>query len=309
MAQAALHPIELEDLSAFEKIRHAFPPTISEHTFSNLFAWRALRPVSLCIIDEVIIVVTDSDDGLTIFGPPLGSIPIGDAISILEKTSGKSISAIERIPEDRLKITSPDGWIVQEDTCNSDYVYRRQELAELEGRKFHAKRNLIAQCDAYNDWAYEDITGRNIPEVSQMMDRWCSSRNCETDRGLCAEYSAIREMLKNYERLGVLGAAIRIDGKIEAFTIAEDLNNTTAVIHFEKATPEFKGIYQLINREFCKNALSQFEFVNREQDLCVEGLRKSKRSYFPDHMVKKFTVRRSVDQPANTKYIGTRCAE
>jgi hypothetical protein len=79
-------------------------------------------------------------------------------------------------------------------------------------------------------------------------------------------------------------------GRIEAFSIAERLNPTTAVVHFEKANPEWRGMYQLINQWFCRNELLGFEFVNREQDLGIEGLRKAKESYHPHHLVKKFAV-------------------
>ena len=82
-----------------------------------------------------------------------------------------------------------------------------------------------------------------------------------------------------------------VDGKIQAFAIGERLNPTTAVVHFEKANPELRGMYQLINHWFARNELSEYPYVNREQDLGIEGLRKAKESYHPYHMVRKFSVR------------------
>ena len=89
----------------------------------------------------------------------------------------------------------------------------------------------------------------------------------------------------------MIGGAVVVDGRIEAFAIGERLNPATAVVHFEKANPEMRGMYQLINQWFVRNELSDYMYVNREQDLGIEGLRKAKESYHPHHMVRKFTVR------------------
>jgi hypothetical protein len=88
--------------------------------------------------------------------------------------------------------------------------------------------------------------------------------------------------------LNVFGGAIYVDGCLEAFALGEKLNENTAVVHFEKANPEIRGLYQLINQWFCKNVLQGFTYVNREQDLGSEGLRRAKISYRPHHMVEKF---------------------
>jgi hypothetical protein len=87
------------------------------------------------------------------------------------------------------------------------------------------------------------------------------------------------------------GGAVVVEGRIEAFAIGERLNLAAAVVHFEKANPELRGMYQLINQWFCRNELAEYSFVNREQDLGIEGLRKAKESYCPHHMVRKFIVR------------------
>jgi hypothetical protein len=90
--------------------------------------------------------------------------------------------------------------------------------------------------------------------------------------------------------LNLTGGTIRIEGKIEAFTVGEALNPSTAVCHFEKAMPQFQGLAQVINQWFAKNNLGDFAYVNREQDLGIPGLRKAKESYFPDHLVEKVRI-------------------
>jgi hypothetical protein len=91
--------------------------------------------------------------------------------------------------------------------------------------------------------------------------------------------------------LGLKGGAILIDGKVEAFTLGEPLNQNTVVIHIEKANPTYEGIYPLLNQAFLENEWSGYTYINREQDLGEEGLRKSKESYFPHHMVNKYIIR------------------
>jgi hypothetical protein len=183
-----------------------------------------------------------------------------------------------------------------EDRDNFDYVYYRKDLAELSGRKYHKKRNLVTQCLGNYRCTYEELTPEIIPEVKEMQDRWCAQKDCGKTPILCHEYKAISSMLDNTGELDIIGGAIRIDGTVQAYTVASSLNNNTAAIHFEKAMPEFKGLYQLINQWFCKNSLSSFEFVNREQDVGVEGIRKAKESYFPDHMIIKYAVLHNISR-------------
>jgi hypothetical protein len=102
---------------------------------------------------------------------------------------------------------------------------------------------------------------------------------------------AIHQALTHFEELDYQGGAIQIDGKIEAFSLGEPLNADTAVIHIEKANPDIPGLYSAINQYFCTNAWSDMEWINREQDLGIEGLRNAKESYHPHHMVNKYTIR------------------
>ena len=107
---------------------------------------------------------------------------------------------------------------------------------------------------------------------------------------LLSEDYAVHMALTHFEELDYRGGAIKIDGRIEAFSLGEALNENTAVIHIEKANPEIPGLYTAINQMFCSNAWAETEFMNREQDLGVEGIRKAKESYLPHHMINKYTI-------------------
>lgn len=282
--------ISLEHKGTYDDYLRRYPTEISEQSFTNLFMWRRSRPIKAIEAGDSLIVYEERDDGVIMFGPPIGPLRLNDAIETVGSATGKDVVLCDRTSESAVSPKLLSAYEVEEDRDYFDYNYVRKDLADLEGRKYHKKRNLIKQCLAENRCEYEPITGENIAEVSAMMDRWCDYRACKEDRGLCNEYRATRGVIQNYRDLDVIGAVIRIDGKVEAFTVGEALNESTAVIHLEKAMPEFKGLYQLINQWFCQNHLTSFEYVNREQDVGIPGLRQAKESYFPQKLIKKFKV-------------------
>jgi hypothetical protein len=136
------------------------------------------------------------------------------------------------------------------------------------------------------------LTRDLVPACQELQDRWCDEKHCDLVATLRAEARAVKEVLENVDVLGVTGGCIEIEGKVEAFTLGELLNEDTVVIHIEKANAAFHGLYQVINQQFLENAWSHVRYVNREQDLGVPGLRRSKESYRPNHMVEKFRVTR-----------------
>lgn len=282
--------ISLEQKGIYDGYLKKYPTEISEQSFTNLFMWRKSRPIRAIEDGDSLIVYEEREDGAIMFGQPIGPLPLREAIETIKAVSGKDVALCDRIFEGAISPEVLKEYEVEEDRDYFDYTYSRRDLSDLEGRKYSKKRNLIKQCLTENKCEYEEISSANIAEVSAMMDRWCDYRKCKEDRGLCHEYQATRQVLENYEELKLIGAAIQIDGRIEAFTIGEALNKNTAVIHLEKAMPEYKGLYQLINQWFCQNHLGSFEYVNREQDVGLPGLRQAKESYFPQRLIKKFKV-------------------
>jgi uncharacterized protein len=176
------------------------------------------------------------------------------------------------------------------DRDNSDYVYLTRDLIQLPGNKYHRKKNHLNQFMKRYDFEYRPLDINLVECVLDMQEAWCQMRECMADPDLLAEDYAIREALTRFEDHGYAGGAILMDSRIEAFSIGEPLNRDTAVIHIEKANPRINGLYTAINQLFCKEAWSSFTYINREQDMGVEGLRKAKESYYPHHMVNKYTV-------------------
>lgn len=287
---AIIRPLDLKDCLLTTNYFRRYPPEISEMTFTNLFVWRHYRPMWIAELEDTIVFLTEAQENSrstkVILGPPIGKLPPVSVVQIL----GVEIGGLIRIPEATANVLGEDDFRVTPDRDNADYVYRVIDLANLEGRRFHKKRNLIAQCLREYPCQYEPITPQLIPECVKMQDRWCEVRDCGLNPGLCNEYNAIREVFTHYERFNLIGGAIRINGMVKAFAVGEELGPETAVCHFEKALPEIQGLNQLINQWFAKYSLTGFTFVNREQDLGIPGLRQAKESYYPHYLVSKYNA-------------------
>jgi len=226
--------------------------------------------------------------------PPMGEGDVVEAAGVLldfvQTEFPHARAAMVRAPEDMATALAEAGFRVVEDRDNFDYIYRVNDLVRPEGRKYHSQRNLIRGCLRANECEYESVTSQNTGDCLNLEEEWCNIGQAHRHPELADELRAIRQALEHSEELDLLGAAIRTDGKMGAFSIGERLDHETAVVHFEKADRSVRGLYQLINRWFCANEIPALRWVNREQDLGLEGLRKAKMSYTPHHFVKKFTV-------------------
>jgi hypothetical protein len=199
---------------------------------------------------------------------------------------------IARVPE---TLVTPFNWqaegmVARLDRDQSDYIYLTEDLIKLEGRKYHRKRNHIKQFEERYSYQYVSLTPERLSECLRLENEWCDLRHCDVVPGLANELRAIKEALTFFGQLSAKGGGIVIDKKVEAFTLGEPLNRETVVIHVEKANPAFEGLYPLIHQAFLEKEWAGYLYVNREQDLGEEGLRKSKESYFPHHMINKYTI-------------------
>ena len=173
------------------------------------------------------------------------------------------------------------------DTC--DYIYSVPRLTSLAGKKLHGKRNHINRFQE-NNWSYEDITPENIVDAVNMSREWCALYNCTEDPDLNHEACAVDQAFQHFFALGLRGGMLRMEGRVVAFTIGEPLNSDTYVMHIEKAFPEIQGAYPMINQQFLMHNCQDYAYVNREEDLGDEGLRKAKLSYYPDILLQKYTA-------------------
>lgn len=279
-----------EDKLLLDKLFKVMQPQMSELTFTNLFVWNEAGPVQLSRLDSTVLLQRKRiRDGKNVLLLPLTKEPISAVLEDVKKVASGNYPQMlfYSMESEQIKQLS-QRFRVEPDRDDWDYVYLSSDLADLPGDKYHSKRNFITRCVSTYKCEYVKLNEQVVNDCLQLQTEWCNLRKCDTVSGLEAENKAIKTVFDKYPLLAVSGGAVYVDGKLEAFTLAEPLNNDTAVIHFEKANPEITGLYQLINQWFCQNALRTFKFVNREQDLGVSGLRKAKLSYHPHHMVEKY---------------------
>ncbi|MDR0582176.1 MAG: phosphatidylglycerol lysyltransferase domain-containing protein [Prevotellaceae bacterium] len=172
-----------------------------------------------------------------------------------------------------------------------DYIYHSEDLISLSGKKFQPKRNLISRFNKNFEWHYEAITAGNLQECVQMNDEWCHIYACHENSSLQAETCAVRRALNYFPDEMLVGGLLRVDGKVIAYTVGEQINSDTFIVHIEKAFGEkFPGAYQVINREFAERHAAHLKYINREDDTGDEGLRKAKLSYRPAFMIDKYSA-------------------
>jgi hypothetical protein len=285
-------PLELSNQRVFNNYLEKYPPQTSELTFVNLWEWCMCHPVWIYEHNEVLFILRLGNNKKFYGFMPLGAGPrVKRAHCLFCLMRQFNIECrMERVGEEDAMELSSLGYKVNENPDQFDYVYLQKDLAELSGRKYSRKRNHIKNCLKQYTCEYVPITRDIIPACNGFLEEWCKLRDCAHDPELCCEQRAIRFMLYDYDKYNVIGGAVKVNGEIAAVTFGERLNKDTAVVHFEKAHLEINGLYPLINQWFCQYGLKNFTYINREQDLGSPGLRKAKESYFPEKMIKKFTI-------------------
>ena len=289
-------PIELEDRNVIHEILRAYQPQTSELTFTNLFIWRAHYHLQWSMHRDWLILVARDHAGVFFAFPPVGPPTRAgvarDVLDWLKNEKQQPSPGIERVDESlAAELEGTDNLVIEPVRDQFDYVYRTEDLIHLAGRKYHSRKNQLNKFLRTYSFTYEPMNEQHLMECRNLSDRWCELRRCCEDLNLSGEWDAVRESLLHFGDLKLRGGVIRIDDTVQAFSVGELLNAETIVVHIEKANPELPGLYTAINQQVCEHGWKDIPFVNREQDLGEEGLRKAKLSYHPHHLVKKFRVR------------------
>ena len=139
-------------------------------------------------------------------------------------------------------------------------------------------------------WQFEQITDANLDECWAMNEQWCAEVGCEDSESLTEESCAVRNCFNNFHSLGLRGGLLRVEGRVVAYTMGRPLSSDTFIVHIEKAFAEVAGAYPMINQQFVTHCCEGFRYINREDDVGDEGLRRAKTSYKPDILLEKYLV-------------------
>lgn len=272
-----------------------------EYTFGNIFSYTAKMEILVACVHGCLVTRCCFTKGYAEYCFPVGNGDVIEAINeiILDgKERGEPFgifgmnTADAKILRDNFSLYFD---ITLERDC-FDYIYNSTDLIELTGKKYQPKRNHISFFMRNNNWSYERITRDNIPECLAMSKDWLEKSQSEYKDDLEGELEIIKKVFDNYEALGYVGGLLRCDGKVIAYTMGERMNNDTFCVHFEKAYADIRGAYPMINQQFVKNELSGYKYIDREDDVGSENLRKAKLSYYPAILPDKYeAVYRNAD--------------
>lgn len=290
--------ITLQSKPEFDHYIGQYHPQISELTFTNFFAWRYFYKFRYAIIAGLLCVIAVPCKSEPFAFMPFGNVNdenFGIAYQELRQYfAGRGWRfAFKKITQEELaffnsRVKSEESIVYDRDNC--DYLYYSTDLIGLRGKKYDGKRNHINKFKKNHSYEYVPLECSLLEECNRIMEEWCKEKNCNCQNGDYCERQANLELLRNYKTLGCKGALIKMDGNFEAFTVGEMLSKDTAVIHIEKAKNTIDGLFTLINQQFAEKEWGGTTYINREQDLGLEGMRKAKLSYHPVKLIDKYTV-------------------
>ena len=272
-----------------------------EHNFASIYLWATAYPQKIARVGDRLLVEMLGGPGLShLF--PMGAGPLAPALDAAKadaEAHGVPFTLICLTAEQKAQLEAefPGRFVFREDRDGFDYIYTIDKLADLSGKKLHAKRNHISRfCDQFPDWMFEPIGPDNIADCLDMEEKWYAEQVADdrADANLGHEKDAVETALHHMDELGVSGGLIRAEGRVLAFSMGSMTTADCYNVHFEKAYGEIQGAYAVINREMARWVRSthpEVAYFNREDDMGLEGLRKAKLSYYPDILLEKFSAR------------------
>ena len=282
--------IDFNDKHVFDNHYQRFPPNHSSDLFTTMVSWGEYVEYLYVLIENSIIILSKVNNDM-ILHPPSGKFNLDLTKQVLNLAikENMTIGFIKKIEKNLLSLHFPTLMFL-EDRDYFDYVYRASDLAELSGTKYGKIRNRLNKFTKNFAHITEEISEKNIDEVNDFLKRWCLWKDCGSNELLENERKAIIYLMSHYFDFGLKGLALRISGTIQAIAVYEKMNADTVVIHFEKGSPDFDGIYKAINMETAQRVRHFVPYINREEDLGIPGLRKAKLSYHPDHFVEIYNI-------------------
>lgn len=291
-----------EDRQWVQPLLHAEGSLACEYNFANIYLWSRAYPQKLARAGGRLLVRIEGTLGLS-YLYPAGSGPLASAVDLLAEDAAAqrrplTLVCVTAEQKAALEAACPGRFAFEEDRAGFDYLYDINRLADLPGKKLHAKRNHIHRFDEqFPDWLLEDITPANVPECVDLERRWAAIRQEEAGGNasdVSEETVAVIEALYHMDKLGLEGALIRAGGDPVAFSLGGLITPEIFDVNFEKSFGDVQGAYPAINREMARLVRArhpQVRWLNREDDLGLEGLRRAKLSYYPDILLAKYTAR------------------
>lgn len=265
-----------------------------EYTPATVLLWEPFYHQKIAVKNNSIFLMFDNKNTVPVFLLPLGG-DLKENVNLLkEYTNSKNIPLYflgqqgELLEEFKRHFGSEYNFEQSRD--DFEYIYRADDLKNLSGKKYHSKRNHISAFNRTYNWKYEELTLNNLEQVLNMADKWAELSESEDKESLLSENRAIKTVLPFMETLDIKGGIIKIEGEIAAFCFGTKINDSVFDVSVEKALPKYRTAYTVINKEFASRLGEDVKYINREDDMGIEGLRKAKLSYHPNILLEKYYI-------------------
>ncbi len=313
--------ITLDSKDEIESFVNEYPHETSGLTFSSLYMWRNQNYFSYEIINDFLCVAGLSnfegfeEDPFVFPLLPLNGECDGNnmrltLLELIDRFKATGEPFVMRLIPPHMKSSYmdvlPGKFLFLNDRPNHDYVYLVDDLAELRGRRLHSKKNHVNRFDREFADRYEIVPmssdlKEEALDLLKYIDEKKDLQGFEADM-LEMEADVIEDILPDFNRLGLEGCAILIDGKLQAYAFGGRLGDDTIVEHIEKANVDYPGLYQKLNQEFCRMCQGRYTYINREEDMGLPGLRSAKLSYKPIKLIEKSIAMIADDEEAIRRY-------
>lgn len=287
--------LSIEDRDLIYKYREDM--SISDMGVTQLYAWQEKFQNQYQVIDGYLCILYQRDDGTSSCYAPLGPYEKEKYNQMLLKLKKELDERgipfrFDFVPEDWLDRFGRLPGYEAATSCNddfSDYIYEAEDFLNLSGKANEQKRYLVNYFKNHFFYEYRSMTTELLKDAYYVVEQWCQGRVCKECYWGC-EKNAIMQILKNWEEFSCKGAVIYVDGVPKAFMIGEKIGKDMVVSHFQKADRRLKGLYAFISHEFYLREYPGIRYINLQEDMGIPGLRESKLSYRPIHMLKKYVV-------------------
>jgi hypothetical protein len=292
-------PIAIEDKEAITAYTYPGHYLNCDFAFANMCSWRFLYDSEYAIINDFLFIrfyVEEKGRRHKAYMFPVGNGDLKQAVRLLEEdaeSDGHALCILGVTPDSRneLETILPGEFKYLPERDYFDYIYLREDLQSLKGKKFQAKRNHINKFKSRYTYIYQPITPDIVPLCLELECKWYQANRTDEDaEALNHESRSMVFALNHFEALGLTGGAISVEGEIVAFTYGSPVNHNTFGVHVEKANVRYEGVFSVINQAFASHVPAHFLYINREEDLGLPGLRKSKQSYNPVILLEKHSA-------------------
>lgn len=286
-------PLNLKNSHKYTELYNQCEEKAVDYTFANLWCWQEKYHFEWAFADDLCWLRHHNQDGELVYNPPIGKWNRDDWAEVLHKHFPKGFD-LTRVPDyltEKLNSVYGNDLQIEDQREHWEYICSIQELTSLNGYRYRNKRKLSNQFKQYYNYIYKKISPDLFPDIEEFQQKWLNQPEVDEQKDMLdleVENLAVSRFLHDWKLLGsnVFGGVLIVDNKIMAYTLGEKIDDNMIAIHFEKALYAYRGSYQAINR-ICLENMGNYRFVNREQDLGLEGLRKAKLEYNPVRYIKK----------------------